>query len=182
MRTSRMAPTHLPRVALSTRVARRETRAVSIGNDGMKRIVRLATFGLVLSIISAQASAQTLRRDGAHAYKEGAVVNVYSIRTAPGKFDEYMDFVDKTWKATQEAGYVENYKVVKVEPRGENDPDIYLIVYFKNWAALDDSTAKADALAKNVEGSVSAANESTVDRGAMRRILGSWTGQELDLK
>jgi hypothetical protein len=151
----------------------------------MKRIARFAAFGFAF-IISTQAFTQTPPRDGAHAYKEGAVVNVYSIRTAPGKFDEYMDFVDKTWKATQEAakkaGYVENYKVVKVEPRGENDPDIYLIVYFKNWAALDDSTAKADALAKNVEGSVAAANESTVNRGAMRRILGSWTGQELNLK
>ena len=152
----------------------------------MKRIVRSAIFAIVLGAVSVHACAQAGPHDIAHAYKEGAVVNVYSIRTAPGKFDEYMDFVDKIWKATQEAakkaGYVEDYKVVRVEPRGENDPDIYLIVYYKNWAALDDSTAKADALAKTVEGSVAAANRSTVDRGPMRRILGSWTGQELDLK
>lgn len=152
----------------------------------MKRIVRSAAFAFAASIVVASASAQTPARGFAHAYKEGAVVNVYSIRTAPGKFDEYMDFVDKIWKATQEAakkaGYVEDYKVVKVEPRTENDPDIYLIVYYKNWAALDDSIAKADALAKTVEGSVTAANQSTVDRGPLRRILGSWTGQELDLK
>ena len=152
----------------------------------MKRIGRFAAFGFFLSVVSVQAAPQTPLRDVTHAYKEGVVVNVYSIRTAPGKFDEYMDFVDKIWKSTQEAakkaGYVEDYKVVKVEPRGENDPDIYLIVYYKNWAALDDSTAKADALAKTVEGSVAAANESTVDRGPMRRILGSWTGQQLDLK
>ena len=121
-----------------------------------------------------------------HAYKEGPVMNVYSIRTAPGKFDEYMNFLDTIWKATQEsakkAGYVENYKVVKVEPRSENDPDVYLIVYYKNWAALDDATAKADALAKATEGSLSAANDSTVNRAPIRRILGSWTGQQLDLK
>lgn len=152
----------------------------------MKRIVRFTAFAFALSMVSAQASTQTPPRGDAHAYKEGPVVNVYSIRTAPGKFDEYMDFVDKIWKATQEAakkaGYVEDYKVVKVEPRGENDPDIYLIVYYKNWAALDDSTAKADALARATEGSVAAANQSTVDRGPLRRILGSWTGQQLDLK
>ena len=144
----------------------------------LQRFVLLAALGF--------ASLGTIARADEHAYKEGPVINVYSIRTAPGKFDEYMNFLDTIWKATQEsakkAGYVENYNVVKVEPRNENDPDIYLIVYYKNWAALDDATAKADALAKATEGSVAAANESTVNRAPIRRILGSWTGQELDLK
>ena len=92
------------------------------------------------------------------------------------------DKIAKAQESAKKAGYVENYNVVKVEPRNENDPDIYLIVYYKNWAALDDATAKADALAKATEGSVAAANESTVNRAPIRRILGSWTGQELDLK
>src|SRR5882672_1471926 len=121
-----------------------------------------------------------------HPYTEGQVVQVSAIRTEYGKFDEYMKFLDTTWKATQEAskkaGYSTGYKVITVEPRGENDPDIYLVVYFKNWAALDGGTAKADAIANQVEGSVAAANKGAVDRGKMRRILGSWTGQQLDLK
>ena len=82
-----------------------------------------------------------------HPYTEGQVVNVSAIRTENGKFDEYMKFVDTTWKASQEAakkaGYVTGYKVIAVEPRGENDPDLYLVIYFKNWAALDGATAKA---------------------------------------
>ena len=92
----------------------------------------------LLTLLSPAMLAATAGADE-HAYKEGPVINVYSIRTAPGKFDDYMNFLDTIWKATQEsakkAGYVENYKVVKVEPRTENDPDIYLIVYYKNWAA-----------------------------------------------
>jgi len=103
-----------------------------------------------------------------------------------GRFDDYMKFLDTTWKATQEAskkaGYITGYRVISVEARGENDPDIYLVVYFKNWAALDGATAKFDAVAKEVEGSVTAANQGAVDRGKMRRTLGSWTGQQLDLK
>jgi hypothetical protein len=121
-----------------------------------------------------------------HPFTEGQVVQVSAIRTEYGKFDEYMKFLSTTWKATQEAskkaGYTTGYKVVAVEPRGENDPDIYLVVYFKNWAALDGGTAKADAIANQVEGSVAAANKGAVDRGKIRRILGSWTGQQLDLK
>lgn len=121
-----------------------------------------------------------------HPFTEGQVVQVSAIRTAYGRFDDYMKFLDTTWKATQEAakkaGYSTGYKVIAVEARGENDPDIYLVVYFKNWAALDGATAKGDAIAKEVEGSVAAANKGAVDRGPMRRVLGSWTGQQLDLK
>jgi hypothetical protein len=121
-----------------------------------------------------------------HAFTEGPVVNVSSIRTENGKFDEYMKYLDTTWKAEQEAakkaGYVISYKVITVEPRGEDDPDLYLVITFKNWAALDDATAKGDAIAKQVEGTLTASNDAAVSRGKIRRVLGSWTGQELNLK
>jgi hypothetical protein len=121
-----------------------------------------------------------------HPFTEGTIVQVSAIRTEYGKFDEYLKFLDTTWKASQEAakkaGYITGYKVISVQPRGENDPDIYLVLYFKNWAALDDSTAKGDAIAKQVVGSVAAANQGAIDRGKIRRVLGSWTGQQLDLK
>ena len=137
-----------------------------------------AALGLALTNVAAVAEN--------HPFTEGAVVNMEAIRTEYGRFDEYMNFLDTKWKADQEAakraGYITNYKVITVEPRGENDPDIYLVVYYKNWAALDGATAKRDAVAKEVDGSVSAANEAGIGRGKLRRVLGSWTGQELDLK
>jgi hypothetical protein len=121
-----------------------------------------------------------------HVYTEGPVVNVAAIRTEYGKFDDYMKYLDTTWKAEQEAakkaGYIISYRVVTVEARGENDPDIYLVINYKNWAAFDGATAKADAIAKQVEGSLTTSNQGAVDRGKIRRVLGSWTGQELDLK
>jgi hypothetical protein len=133
-----------------------------------------------LSVTSAAALADD------HAYTEGAVVNVAAIRTEYGKFDDYMNYLDTTWKASQEAakkaGNIISYRVVLVEPRDENDPDIYLVTNYKNWAALDDATAKNDVIAKQVEGSLAASNQSAVDRGKIRRVLGSWTGQELVLK
>jgi len=121
-----------------------------------------------------------------HAYTDGPVVNVAAIRTEYGKFDEYMKYLDTTWKAEQEAakaaGYIISYRVVTVEARGENDPDIYLVINYKNWAAFDGATAKGDAIAKQVEGTLTASNQGAVDRARIRRVLGSWTGQELDLK
>ena len=139
-----------------------------------------ACFAAVLVGASSIAAAEE------HAFTEGQVVTMYSIRTEPGKFEEYMNFLQKIWKPTQDAarkhGYVLSSSVIKVEPRGENDPDIYLVVYYKNWAALDGAAEKADVVAREVEGSLAAANESTVGRARIRRLLGSWTGQQLDLK
>ena len=121
-----------------------------------------------------------------HAFTEGPVVNVAAIKTENGKFDDYMKYLDTTWKAEQEAakkaGYIISYKVVTVEARSDNDPDLYLIVTYKNWAALDGATAKGDAIAKQVEGTLAAASDAAVSRGKIRRVLGSWTGQELNLK
>ena len=143
------------------------------------KLSALTTF-LALTVLNVAAVADD------HPYAEGQIVRVSAIRTDYGKFEEYMKFLSTTWKATQEAskkaGYSTGYKVVSVERRGENDPDIYLVVYYKNWAALDGATAKADTIATQVEGSVATANKGAVERSKMRRILGSWTGQQLDLK
>jgi len=137
-----------------------------------------ATAGLALSSMAAVADD--------HAFTEGPVISVTAVRTEPGKFDAYMNYLDTVFKASMEAGKkmgdVISYRVVTVEPRGENDPDLYLVVTLKNWATQDNATAKADAISKQIEGSLDAANKSVIDRGKIRRILGSWTGQELDLK
>ena len=121
-----------------------------------------------------------------HGFTDGPVINVSAVRTEYGKFDEYIKFLDTTWKATMEAskkaGYIVSYKVITVEARGENDPDIYLVTYYKDWAALDGATAKGDMIIKQVEGTLAASNQAAVDRGKIRRLLGSWTGQELLLK
>jgi len=121
-----------------------------------------------------------------HAYTDGPVVNVAFIRTEYGKFDDYLKFLDGTWKATQEAakkaGLVLSYRVITVQPRGENDPDIYLVTNYKNWAAFDGLTAKMDAIMKQVEGSLDSVDQHAVERGKIRRVLGEYTGQELILK
>jgi hypothetical protein len=121
-----------------------------------------------------------------HAYTEGAVVNVARIRTVDGKFDDYVKWLATTWKQEQEAGKkagnILSYEVMGVEPRTPDDPDLFLIVRYKNWAALDNALAKNDAIAKQVEGSVAAASQSQVERAKIRRVLGSSTMQVLDLK
>src|SRR2546430_15485506 len=98
-----------------------------------------------------------------HAYTEGPVVNVAAIRTEYGKFDDYMKYLDTTWKTEQEAakraGNIVSYRAVTVEARGENDANIYLVTNYKNWAAFDGATANGDAIAKQVEGTFAAPDQ-----------------------
>lgn len=143
------------------------------------RIAALAAFACLTG-----ASVSAMADD--HAYTEGPVVNVAQIRTVDGKFDDYMKFLDTVWKAEQEAGkkagYIVSYEVLTVEARTPNDPDLLLVITYKNWAALDGALAKGDEISKQVEGSLAAASAAQVSRAKIRTVLGSSTMQVLNLK
>jgi len=119
-------------------------------------------------------------------WNDGPVINVASVRTAYGHFDDYMHYLATTYKKQQEAakkaGLILSYRVIVVEPRGPQDPDILLVTEFKNWAALDHLGGKIDAVSAEIEGSVEKANQSAAERDKIRSILGSRTEQEALLK
>ena len=123
--------------------------------------------------------------DGQH-YNDGPVLNVAAIRTVDGHFDDYMQWLATTWKQEQEAakkaGLIISYRVMIAQPHGPNDPDLYLITEFKNWAALDGLGGKMDALNAKEEGSVEKANQSQAARAKIRTVLGSQTVQVAELK
>ena len=148
----------------------------------MTRTSRAAAWAALLALACANVPAFA----DDHAYTEGPVVSVAMIRTADGRFDDYMQWLDTTWKAEQEAakkaGYIESYEVLMANPQGPNDPDVMLVITYKNWAALDGALAKGDEIAKKVEGSVGAANQAEADRSKIRRVLGSQMLQVARLK
>ena len=121
-----------------------------------------------------------------HAFSEGPVVMVQSIRTVDGHFDDYMKWLDTVWKAEQEAakkaGYITGYEVLMANPHGPDDADVLLVITYKNWAALDGGLAKGDAIAKQVEGSIQASNQAEADRNKIRRGLGVEYLQKATLK
>jgi hypothetical protein len=155
-------------------------------NHSKVLLMSIKTLLSVSAAMATLATASVTAYADDHPYTEGPVVNVAKIRTVDGKFDDYMKWLDTTWKREQEAGkksgWVVSYEVLTVEPRTPDDPDVILRITYKNWAALDGFAAKADAVAKEVEGSVTAANKSESDRSTIRRVLGSSTMQVLILK
>src|SRR5579862_2640805 len=119
-------------------------------------------------------------------FNDGPVVNVSAIRTVDGKFDEYMAWLDTAWKKQEEAlkkaGLVTAYRVLLAEPHGPNEADVYLVVEYKNWAALDGLGAKADAISAQIDGSPEKANQAQYERAKIRTVLGSETMQAAELK
>jgi hypothetical protein len=137
------------------------------------------------ALVAASALTTPVYADGRD-WNDGPVINVSSIRTVDGHFDDYMHWLATTYKKQQEAakkaGLITSYRVIVIEPRGPNEPDILLVTEFKNWAALDHLGSKLDQISAQTEGSVEAAAKSEADRAKIRTVLGSRTQQEAILK
>jgi hypothetical protein len=140
----------------------------------------LGIFGAMLALCTAVASAAD------RPYAEGAVLNVSSIRTEPGMFDSYMEFLATTYKQNMEAqkaaGIILDYNVYTAVPRGQDDPDIYLVTVYKNMAALDGLAQKTDPIMQKLFGDMSQRSAATIARGKMRTAMGSELIRELKLK
>ena len=146
----------------------------------MKKLV--AAFLLSSVAFALPAAAQ----DAPRSYDNGPVWVVTSIQTKPGHFDDYMHFLDTQWKAEQEdskkQGWVLDYKVLASADPRDNEPDLFLMVEYKNIAVMDTSLDVLDAQAKRLSGSLTAANKASVSRESIRTEKGDVLTRELILK
>src|SRR5271154_5205912 len=124
--------------------------------------------------------------DDSKSYTEGPVSEVTSIRTKPGMFDAYMKWLDTTGKQLREdekkAGLIVDYAIYAVMPRSPQDPDVYMVVTYKNMAALDGLDDRMEPILKKIWASTDAENKAAVDRESLREILGSQLIRRLNLK
>jgi hypothetical protein len=136
--------------------------------------------GFVLCAAMATASAQE-----AKPYKEGAVTQLSYIKVKPGRFDDYMKYLDTSYKALMEAnkkaGLIVGYAIYSTQARTPQDPDLVLAITYANMAALD-KIDEGEAVAAKVIGSNDVQNKTFIDRGSMREVLGGQLMRELILK
>jgi hypothetical protein len=135
-----------------------------------------------LSLVSMSGLAAAAERS----YTEGSVVNVASIRTEPGMFDEYMRYLAGPYKQMMEeqksAGIILDYRVYAVTPRSPDDPDIYLLTTYRNMAALDGLQDKVEPIQEKMFGDAAQRRTQTVERGKLRSLIGSQQLRKLELK
>jgi hypothetical protein len=82
----------------------------------------------------------------------------------------------------KKAGVIVDYGVYQTNARTPQEPDIYLTVTYKNWAALDGQQERMEPITSKVWGSLSGRDKASVDRGKMREQLGVEYIQRLNLK
>src|ERR1700747_2948500 len=106
--------------------------------------------------------------DDSKSYTEGTVTEVTSIRTKPGMFDAYMKWLDTTGKQIREdekkAGLILDYAVYPDLPRSPHDADIYLVITYKNMAALDGLRDRVEPLQRKIWATREAGDKAAADR------------------
>ena len=135
---------------------------------------------LAASLLSLNARAQDERQ-----YTDGPVTFVAYMRVEYGHFEEYIDWLNSTWKptmeATKKAGLIIDYKIFTATPKSPDQPNIIRMITYKNMAALDKG-AELEHVAKKVIGSTEVQNKARVARNEYRKVLGDELIRELILK
>jgi hypothetical protein len=135
---------------------------------------------LAISALSLNARAQDVSQ-----YADGPVTELDYIQVEYGHFEEYVDWLNSTWKPTMEAmkkaGLIIDYKVFRATPKSPDQPNIYIWITYKNMAALDKG-AELEDVAKKVIGSTEVQNKARVGRNQYRKVLGIEYVRELILK
>lgn len=139
------------------------------------------TLCLAASSKSPSAGAQDVRQ-----YTDGPVTEVDYIHVEYGHFEEYIAWLNSTWKPTMEAfkkaGLIVDYKVFKLVPKSPDQPNISLWITFKDGAAAFDKGVELEEVAKTAIGSTEVQNKARVGRNEYRRVLGNEYVRELILK
>ncbi len=145
----------------------------------MKTIV--LSICLAASLLSLEARA--VETEGA--YTDGPVTQLSYIKVEYGRFAEYVDWLNSTWKptleATKKAGLIIDYKVFRATPKSPDQPNVILMITYKNMAALD-KRAELEAVAREVIGSTETQDKARVGRNEYRKLLGGELIREVILK
>ena len=119
-------------------------------------------------------------------YADGPVTELDYIHVAYGHFEEYVDWLNATWKPTMEAmktaGLIIAYKVVRATPKTPDQPNIILMITFKDGAAAMDKAVEHEEVAKAVIGSTAVQNKAREGRNQYRTVLGIEYVRELILQ
>jgi hypothetical protein len=149
------------------------------------------SISLAASLLSLDARAEdALTRDALaqndRQYSDGPVTEVNYVQVEYGHFPEYIDWLNSTWKPTMEAmkkaGLIIDYKVFSATPKSPDQPNIYLMITFKNAAAALDNGIELEAVARKVIGSTEFQNKARAGRNDYRKVLGTEYIREIILR
>jgi hypothetical protein len=144
------------------------------------KIIGLA-LGAAMLLSATTAAAQDQR-----VYDLGPVVAVSHVKVEPGQLNAYMSNLNNLWRKSMEdgkrRGEILDYGVYQNMAPGASDPDLMLVITYKNAAVMDTSLDELDSRTTAMQGSLTAAQQATVARGKLRTIMGGQLLRELKFK
>ena len=139
--------------------------------------IRIRALGALAGVFAFVAATTGAVQAQDRPYTDGTVSVVSSIRTLPGMHQTYMKYLATTYRQLMEeqkkAGIIVDWSVYQVQPRGPDDPNVYLVTTYKNLAAMDNLSDKTEAIQAKLIGTQEQRDAATVDREKMRRALGT---------
>jgi hypothetical protein len=145
----------------------------------MNRLIQFLLF-LTAFLLSLPANAQL-----GTTYKEGPVTEVTYLNIEYGHFDEYVDWLNSTWKplneAKKKAGLIIDYKVFTARPKKPEEPNVIFLITYPNMAAFD-RRVEENAVAVEMIGSAKEQDAARIARSAYRKRLGTELIREVILK
>jgi len=118
-------------------------------------------------------------------YNEGPVTEVAYLHIEYGHFDEYVDWLNSTWKplneAKKKAGLIIDYKVFTARPKKPEEPNVIFMITYPNMAAFD-RRVEENAVAVEMIGTAKEQDAARIARSAYRKRLGTELIREVLLK
>ncbi len=137
---------------------------------------------LLVALFALSANAQNNERN----YENGTVWTIGYIETKPGYFNAYMNNLEQQWlqfiKQQQKDGDVLSYKVLNIISTRDEEPDLILLVEWKDMAVFDRSLDYFEELTRKVAGSIDTQVERNIDREQLRNLRGGQIARELIFK
>jgi len=120
-------------------------------------------------------------------YTEGPVWRIQLIRVKPTHMDDYLTSLQNSTKPfieeEKKQGMIIDYKVfLKETTSSPQDWDIAVAVEYKNYAAMDGLSAKAEMVRDKVLGGKAPAQQLNEKRAEIREIISSELLREIFLK
>lgn len=116
-------------------------------------------------------------------YKDGPVVMVTSVRTQPGKFNEYFRYLtgpySQMMNQAKQQGLLTNFSFYAAFPKSPDEPDLYIVETYPNMAVFDTMSEKMTAISNKVFGSLKQSDAADANREEIRKILGTEMIREL---
>ena len=145
----------------------------------MNRLMQILLF-LSAFVLSLPAHAQL-----GTTYNEGPVTEVTYLKIEYGHFDDYVDWLNSTWKPLNEvkkkAGLIIDYKVFTARPKTPDEPNVIFMITYPNMAAFD-RRIEENAVGLKMIGSAKEQDAARVARSAYRIRIGTELIREVILK